>query len=84
MSTPSCLCGHPITFNRSNVRRCIQCHALQVRDYDGTWIFEATEFPWDTGASTLFIPRKERQNYVRTPAQRDFEAGIYKKSCRGL
>lgn len=82
--SPTCLCGQPFTFGRSNVRRCIQCHALQVHDYDGIWIFEATEFPWDTGASTLFIPRKERKDYVRTNSQKAFEAGQYQKSCLGL
>ena len=81
---PTCICGNPISFGRSNVKRCINCHSLQVRDFDGIWIFEYTDPTSGLGASTLFIPKKGRDGYARTIAQTAFEASQYQKARCGL
>lgn len=81
---PQCLCGQAIQFGRRNVMRCVKCHALQVRDYDGLWIFEASEFAEDNGSSTLFIPKERGRGYVRTHSQAAFEAAQYQKARCGL
>ena len=82
---PQCICGQPVYFGRSNVKRCSVCHSLQVRDWDGIWIFEYVPYTSGLGTSTVFIPKKERKaDYVRTSAQIAFEAAEYQKVCRGL
>lgn len=81
----TCICGHPISFGRSNVKRCPVCHSLQVRDWDGIWVFEYVPYTSGLGSSTMFIPKKERGlNYVRTPAERAFESSQYQKGCLAL
>ena len=82
---PTCICGNPISFGRSNVKRCSVCHSLQVRDWDGIWVFEYVPCTSGLGSSTLFIPRKERKaNYKRTKAQANYDASCYEKARIGL
>ena len=81
---PTCICGQPVYFGRSNVKRCINCHSLQVRDYDGSWIFEYTDPTSGLGASTLFIPKSKKSGYQRSHSQVAFEAGQFEKAWCGL
>jgi hypothetical protein len=59
---PKCLCGQEIAFTgRSNVRRCPECHSLQVRDTDGIWVFETTPSVEDFGERTMYIERRSKR-----------------------
>lgn len=68
-----CLCGTPITFGRSNVRRCPNRHSLHVRDYNGIWIYENTDPESGLGTSTMFIRKGRKSDYVRSIAEAAYE-----------
>lgn len=65
---PKCICGHEIAFpGRSNVRRCPECHSLQVRDPDGIWVFETTSSVEDYGERTMYIERRRSKRAKDNP-----------------